>query len=84
MNVAAPYWRLRHAIWDFREALLIRLLSRHMSRTTTLYVHPRCGGPARAVVRLLDEEGVVIAPTDPYDHDHVEGRSPYAREERDG
>lgn len=66
-----PHWRLRHAVWDFRDALLIRLLSQKMSRTPILYVHPRCGGPSRAIVYLLDEDGRVVD-SDPYDHDHVE------------
>lgn len=67
------YWQFRWAIWDGRDALLVRLLSRHMSRTPVLYVHPDPEGPARAVVYLLGEDGEPVE-ADPYDHSHVEGQ----------
>lgn len=67
------YWDARWRLWDFRDQLLVRLLSQKMSRTPTLYVHSDSRSRPVAVVRLLDGCGNEV-PEVPYDHDHVEGR----------
>lgn len=65
--VSHPYWRMRWAIWDFREQLLVRLISQQLKHHNTVYVHADPESPAVAmIVRMWAR---TVEP-----HSHVEGR----------